>query len=65
MKKLLTTLGVALIFAVAVFAMTACPGGNNAPNNPKGQAVSQPSGGTPPAGGSDSGDGEAMPAGGD
>ncbi len=42
MKKLLTVLALVIAFALASFAMTACPGGDNLPNNPKGQVLNQP-----------------------
>jgi hypothetical protein len=70
MKKLLTIIGIAIAFTIAVFGMTACPGGDNVPNNPKGQVVNQPSGtpppasNTPPAGGTEPAGGSAAPAGG-
>ena len=42
MKKLYTVFSLLIAIALAAFTMTACLGGDNLPNNPKGQVMNQP-----------------------
>lgn len=76
MKKLYTVFSLLIAIALAAFTMTACLGGDNLPNNPKGQVMNKPASQTiesatpanPPAeGGAPAAGGEqpAAPAGGD
>lgn len=48
MKKLYTVITLLIAIVFAAFTMTACLGGDNLPNNPKGTVSNQPAS-TPPA----------------